>query len=303
MLRLKRPEKPVNFDKTVERYRKRTEAAFQPVPMAIGTADPAGQSEKRKKRPFKFMEKWKDYKGAFILAQNGRCGYCEGPVAGFCNGDVEHFRPKGDVCLLSDNEGDWGTETPDGRCVGRTPQQVCETGYWWLAYEWDNYLFACERCNRTYKGSLFPITEDPRPLVAPGVAEHPLLLSPFDGPDPALHLCFTEDGFVEPYLNSQCGKETIKTCGLNRTWLLNYRRKNAQKAHRLAQELLDAPPGKDKDTVLESWYELGSTDPESLPGFPGMVRIIFEQKCGVSWHLIEDFMKERAAQKPQTDEH
>ncbi|MCX6380232.1 MAG: hypothetical protein NT023_12280, partial [Armatimonadetes bacterium] len=55
----------------------------------------------------------------------GKCAYCEASVVEVAHGDVEHFRPKG--------------------------------VYWWIAYCYDNYLFACQICNQTYKGDNFPI--------------------------------------------------------------------------------------------------------------------------------------------------
>lgn len=55
----------------------------------------------------------------------GKCAYCEASVVEVAHGDVEHFRPKG--------------------------------AYWWIAYCYDNYLFACQICNQTYKGDNFPI--------------------------------------------------------------------------------------------------------------------------------------------------
>ena len=58
------------------------------------------------------------------------CAYCltERPL------DVEHFRPKGAI------DGD-----------------DAHPGYWWLAYEAENYLLACTACNRDRKGTRFPL--------------------------------------------------------------------------------------------------------------------------------------------------
>jgi hypothetical protein len=54
----------------------------------------------------------------------GKCGYCEGKADHVAHGDVEHFRPK--------------------------------SVYWWLAYCFDNYVYACQICNQTYKSANFP---------------------------------------------------------------------------------------------------------------------------------------------------
>jgi uncharacterized protein (TIGR02646 family) len=55
----------------------------------------------------------------------GKCAYCEAPTDTVAHGDVEHFRPQGK--------------------------------YWWLAYCWDNWLFACQICNQSYKNDQFPV--------------------------------------------------------------------------------------------------------------------------------------------------
>src|SRR5215218_6764526 len=68
---------------------------------------------------------WKTAKAQLKLESGGKCGYCEGKADHVAHGDVEHFRPK-DV-------------------------------YWWLAYSYDNYVFACQICNQSYKGTNFPV--------------------------------------------------------------------------------------------------------------------------------------------------
>lgn len=68
---------------------------------------------------------WKPAKGALKKESRGKCAYCEASTETVAHGDVEHFRPK--------------------------------SIYWWLAFCYDNYLFACQLCNQTYKGDNFPI--------------------------------------------------------------------------------------------------------------------------------------------------
>lgn len=58
---------------------------------------------------------------------HGKCAYCESRITSICNGDVEHFRPKGKI-------------------EGANPSKP---GYYWLAAEWENLLFACPFCNQT----------------------------------------------------------------------------------------------------------------------------------------------------------
>lgn len=58
---------------------------------------------------------------------NGKCAYCESKIIAIYNGDIEHFRPKGEI-------------------KDATPSKP---GYYWLAAEWGNLLFACPFCNQT----------------------------------------------------------------------------------------------------------------------------------------------------------
>lgn len=58
---------------------------------------------------------------------HGKCAYCESKITAIYNGDIEHFRPKGEIHEA-------------------TPKKP---GYFWLAAEWDNLLFACPFCNQT----------------------------------------------------------------------------------------------------------------------------------------------------------
>lgn len=76
-------------------------------------------------KPMAFASsKWKSAKGKVRADTVKKCAYCEAPTSTVAHGDVEHFRPK--------------------------------SLYWWLAYRFDNYLFACQICNQIYKSDHFP---------------------------------------------------------------------------------------------------------------------------------------------------
>jgi hypothetical protein len=68
---------------------------------------------------------WKAAKPQLKVESGGKCAYCESPTDTVAHGDVEHFRPK--------------------------------SKYWWLAYCYDNYVYACQICNQVHKGDEFPI--------------------------------------------------------------------------------------------------------------------------------------------------
>lgn len=87
---------------------------------------------------------WKDAKKTLRKESADKCAYCECATAVVAHGDVEHFRPK--------------------------------SAYWWLAYSYDNYTYACQVCNQSWKGDNFPIS---------GTAVQPPVALPTSRPDPA----------------------------------------------------------------------------------------------------------------------
>jgi len=83
-------------------------------------------------------------KKALMKAQHKKCCFCERKIG--IDGDVEHFRPK------------QAYQQAKGE-----PLQY--TGYYWLAYEWDNLYLACTGCNQRHKQNLFPL-QNPNDRVA-----------------------------------------------------------------------------------------------------------------------------------------
>jgi len=78
---------------------------------------------------------WTAAKQQLKRETKGKCAYCEGNTEVVAHGDVEHYRPK--------------------------------SVYWWLAYTYDNYLYACQICNQKYKSDNFPT--QPQLMMAPNV--------------------------------------------------------------------------------------------------------------------------------------
>ncbi len=266
MLHMERPPKPAGFDEKVKLSRDGVK----------GSIDEGRKPE--------FPEDWKSYKGLFANAQYGKCGYCECGVIGPGRGDVEHFYPKGEVWKLPDDPGNWGREAPDlANVEGRKHETLCSMGYWWLAYEWENYLLACPVCNQAWKISFFPVEDEPRVLPPKdGVKERPLLLNPFTGPDPAEHLSFGSLGEIEALRDSAYGRETIKICGLDRPSLTTRRHEKAKKAHYLVRRILNARSDEAVDEAMADLYEMGNVGYD----FAGMVRAIFEQGCLTTWEEL-----------------
>jgi len=162
----------------------------------------------------------KDIDGYKIVAeqlwrsQYHKCCYCESKVPKAFN-DVEHYRPKGEA--------------------DRLPASNSTHGYWWLAFDWDNLLFACPGCNRSGKNSKFPLAPGSVPLIAeqmPPGNEVALLIDPTaDNPIEHIEYKFASTAGVggvfywwaRPRKNSLLGNETIAVCELNRIDLLELR--------------------------------------------------------------------------------
>lgn len=85
---------------------------------------------------------WKAAKPQLKLETGGKCAYCESPTDTVAHGDVEHFRPK--------------------------------SKYWWLAYCYDNYVYACQICNQVHKGDEFPIHATTGAWTGPALPAPPL---------------------------------------------------------------------------------------------------------------------------------
>lgn len=123
-----------------------------------------------------FSEHWNepDVRGALYAMHGWVCSYCQRELPDNDRGDVDHFRPK------------------------RGGKGVTHSGYWWLAYAFENYLLSCSRCNRITKVNHFPIdigsahiTYADRNKLA---TEARLLLDPVDDP-------------VEEWLKVDCADE------------------------------------------------------------------------------------------------
>ncbi len=267
MLLFRRPSEPEGFAETMRPFREGVEASVR-----------AGDKPT-------FKDAWRPYKQSLAQAQHSKCGYCE--VITTTIGDVEHFRPKGSISELYEDPTTWGRERPAlANVEGRRTRRVSDQGYWWLAYSWTNFLFACERCNRAWKKDLFPVKEAPRTLPPEAInSETPLLLDPYGTENLSRHLRFSDLGQVEAHDHSQLGFETIRTLGLDRETLQSAREEKAKKVHSRVQALRQAE-GDKLDVILREVLEMGSAR------YPhaGMVRIVFEQATGLSWSVLESFL-------------
>lgn len=161
-----------------------------------------------------------------------KCAYCE---TGQEKPEIENFRPKLRAANL------------DGK--------IDEDCYWWLTFEWSNYLPACRLCN-TLKGSRFPVRGPRATTGAVGndlAAENRLLLDPCED-DPSNILLFLEDGQVTS--DDERGRVSIDVLGLNREALVTARNRDLA----LLLQLLEVGrmTGRNKEKFLDTLIEMTS---------------------------------------------
>lgn len=166
---------------------------------ADAAADPAAYASGARQLDFdRAIYAHESVKRELVQMQHEKCAFCEAKPLHVSSGDVEHFRPKGEV-------------RQDDASPPRRP------GYYWLTYEWSNLLFACERCNRRHKRSFFPLGDPARRARSPrddGGAGSPLFIDP-SAEDPAPYISFRQHVPIAIDGNAR-GEQTIDALGLRR---------------------------------------------------------------------------------------
>jgi len=181
-----------------------------PATLALPTVNKTNTTHNRRIKLIKAQEyihkpvydnryKQADIKKALCEHYKSKCAFCEAKVE---RTDVEHYRPK--------------------------------SIYYWLAYSWDNLLLACPTCNQDYKKAKFELQGTRTTFQASDLpevhslcekynqTEQPKLLHPeFD--DFENIWAFDENGKISS--QDVRGKYTIETCGLDRVWLNDERKR------------------------------------------------------------------------------
>jgi uncharacterized protein (TIGR02646 family) len=184
-------------------------------------------------------------KWALWKAQHHKCCYCEN-IERADHNDVEHYRPK----LRAD----------------RRPGSAKDHGYWWLAWTWENLLFACAPCNRSHKRHLFPLARGSRalePEQQPPGGEKPLLIDPATE-EPLQHLQFVpfmihgqERWFPNARSGSPRGQETIRVLGLDSASLLDLYKAHVDREVRpKVDELHKVMKSRARKRVMQEWDAL-----------------------------------------------
>lgn len=167
-------------------------------------------------------------RSALNISHYGKCAFCEVIIEPAATAQVEHFRPKGAVI----NEGSGTLQRP---------------GYFYLAYQWDNLLLACPKCNSaTYKGNRFPLRDERQRAASKAELsrEKPLLLNPFlEDPRKRIHF---RRGVAFPIKGDTIADVTIKLLGLNREPLVDARREHLVYVKSLASSAINDPDPKER---------------------------------------------------------
>jgi len=182
------------------------------------------------------------------MVQHEKCAYCEtlNPTS---HDVVEHFRPKNG----------WRHQRGDAL---QSPE------YFWLAYEWENLLFACDRCNDGgHKQNVFPLRNPTARATAnaPDTRhEQPLLLNPYGGEDPEQHIEWNRD-VPRSRNGSEMGRASIETFGLAEdSLLLRQRRKHLERTEMMIALAEAAPVGPARGAMRQVFLEyIGPTGPWS----------------------------------------
>ncbi|MCP5007099.1 MAG: hypothetical protein GY941_24615 [Planctomycetes bacterium] len=137
-----------------------------------------------------------------------KCCYCERKRELKRESDVEHYRPKAAI----ENEKN-------------------HPGYWWLAYDWENYFIACKPCNQGHKKNHFPLLPDGIRAESPKdslTKEQPVLINPVED-DPEKFMDYdwkNSNGFFVKVVGldkNGRGEKTIELMHLNRKELVGER--------------------------------------------------------------------------------
>lgn len=172
---------------------------------------------------------WSALKPKLKKLSSNKCWYCESKEIR-ADKAVDHYRPKGAVYECSTHR-----------------------GYWWLAFDWENFRYSCQYCNEyrideaTGKGggksTHFPLCNERNRVSTPGptTGEKPKLLDPTVKSDTRL-LSFYADGMARPRDKNkrlqtyQRAKKSIELYNLNQSDLQDLRRAIF---HRVAENVVD----------------------------------------------------------------
>jgi uncharacterized protein (TIGR02646 family) len=125
---------------------------------------------------------WKRLRDWLLTLSHDKCWYSEARDL-FSYLEVDHYRPK--------------------KRLKRAPKEPEKDGYWWLAFDWQNFRM-CGKVGNAKKQDFFPLAPGSPEATHNGISiknEIPVLLDPARPGDPEL-LTFNEDGAAVPHSDS-----------------------------------------------------------------------------------------------------
>ncbi|HZH94515.1 MAG TPA: hypothetical protein VEY06_01470 [Flavisolibacter sp.] len=159
-----------------------------------------------------------------------KCAYCESPVLAIDDGDVEHFRPKGEVTLEN--------------------KTSLKPGYYWLGADWDNLFLSCKHCNQARKQETqdgmrrtlgkknqFPLSDNKKRVRShkkdiKGEEPYRLLIDPAKE-NPLDFIEFDEAGFINPKKRADQSEDPKGKASIEVFALLRKKLKEAREMHAL----------------------------------------------------------------------
>lgn len=207
--------------------------------------------------------------------QNHKCCYCERVRELKRESDLEHFRPKGGV-----------------------EKENAHFGYWWLAYEWENYLYSCKPCNQGNKKNQFPLLPGGQRATKKTDSltnEKPVLINPYDeDEDPENYISFdwenSNDYFVKAVPTStdddNRGNDTINIVGLNKGLLPEDRAEFLQTLEAITIKM-HAGRHFEKPLIIAAAEEEIKRETSSTKPFSGFRRAYF-RKVGLGEYISDE---------------
>lgn len=192
----------------------------------------AANSKRKRSKILSDNPIWQELLVPLYRLSKGKCWYSEARDV-MSDRDVDHFRPKNEARNLDGKE---------------------REGYWWLAYDWENYRLSSIYCNRRRsdkfskvkkvggKWSYFPLFDETAPCKSKDRLrdEDKMLLDPTDKDDPDL-LTFDQNGDAVPNTSNskeiQRVKASIDLYNLDYTPLKEERQKVWDKCQRHINEI------------------------------------------------------------------
>lgn len=185
----------------------------------------------------------------------GKCAYCESRIVGSQPGDIEHFRPENKV--TDEDRRDIMIMADDGTTVAHP-------GYYWLAYDWRNLLYACADCNRPSsfktggvlvgKWDKFPVRGQHASRPGDEASEAPLLLNPLFR-DPKEHFAIDETGVICSRTDE--GGMCVRIFGLNlREALVHDRAEAIYNARNAIHALVTSCAQRNVEEIREQYKKL-----------------------------------------------